>query len=59
MDDEQKWLLAQLDQQAKDSTSFIERALFVATKELVIEQSKRIEQHEGELDGRIWNPDKW
>jgi len=59
MNDEQDWLVQQLNQQASDSSSFVERALFTAAENLVIEQGKRIDQHEGELDGRIWNPDKW
>ncbi|AQW21340.1 hypothetical protein PL11_005050 [Lentilactobacillus curieae] len=59
MDDEQKWLLDQLDQLQSETTSFIEKSLFDTTKRIIVQQGKRIEQHEGELDGRIWNPGKW
>ena len=36
-----------------------ERALLVATKTLLLEQAKRIEQAHGELDGRMWSPENW
>lgn len=35
------------------------RAMLVAVKNLLMEQSKRIEQAHGELDGRMWSPTGW
>ena len=35
------------------------RAMLVAVKHLLVEQSKRIEQAQLELDGRMWSPSGW
>ena len=58
MDDDEKWLTAEFKQGA-DQQSFIKKAILLEAAELVKEQSKRIEQSEMEIDGRIWSPKNW
>jgi hypothetical protein len=48
-----------LDAWILEAKEYKERALLVATKNLLLEQAKRIEQAHGELDGRMWSPENW
>ncbi|UQS87463.1 hypothetical protein MOO44_04730 [Nicoliella spurrieriana] len=54
-----EWLLEQLQKFAKTEPDFPDRCLFEAAQRMVVEQAKRIQQANDELDGRIWSPDKW
>ncbi|WP_317619356.1 hypothetical protein [Apilactobacillus apisilvae] len=53
------WLSQQIDDLKKDETSFKLLSLLEETKSLAAEQSKRLQQSQDELDGRMWSPDKW
>lgn len=55
----EQWVLAQLDHLAEQSRDYRQKALFQETKKLFREQYQRIEQAEGELDGRVWSPKDW
>ncbi|MEG0268567.1 MAG: hypothetical protein RR439_06875 [Carnobacterium sp.] len=57
--DEKDWLLAELETLFSSSQEYKQKALLKATIELVEEQFKRIDQMEGELDGRLWSPRDW
>ena len=48
-----------LDAWILEAKEYKERALLVASKALLLEQAKRIEQAHGELDGRMWSPENW
>ena len=48
-----------LDAWIIESKEYKERALLVAAKNLLLQQTKRIEQAHGELDGRMWSPENW
>ncbi|GLB46503.1 hypothetical protein WR164_04820 [Philodulcilactobacillus myokoensis] len=54
-----KWLLDELNKYQDNEQLFAKRALLEQTKSLVKEQSKRINERQDELDGRMWSPDKW
>ena len=56
---EKDWLLIELDALFSSSQEYKQKALLKATMELVKEQFKRIDQMEGELDGRLWSPRDW
>lgn len=53
------WLLLELETLFSNSQEYKQKALLKATMELVKEQFKRINQMEGELDGRLWSPRDW
>ena len=48
-----------LDAWISEAKDYKERALLVAAKTRLLEQAKRIEQAQGELDGRMWSPENW
>ena len=53
------WLIHQLDIYINHESRFKQRALLERTQDLVKEQIKRIHQAQRELDGRVWNHEKW
>ncbi|WP_033827650.1 hypothetical protein [Bacillus andreraoultii] len=57
--EKQQWLLEQLDKIQQKSTDYNQITLVKATKDIINEQVKRIEQMEGELEGTIWSPKRW
>lgn len=59
MCDTQDWAVQQLAEIAENEQSFINRSILKAAQDLIIEQTKRIDQGQQEIDGRIWSPDKW
>ncbi|WP_283679003.1 hypothetical protein [Lentilactobacillus sp. Marseille-Q4993] len=60
MEDENlAWLLSQLKELESQQVSFVNKSILRQAGKIASEQSKRIEQAEGELDGRMWNPGKW
>ena len=58
MEDNQ-WLKAQLEQLESESQDYKQKALLQATVALILEQEKREEQLQGELDGTLWSPGNW
>ena len=48
-----------IEEWISNEKEYKERAMLVAVKHLLVEQSKRIEQAYGELDGRMWSPTGW
>lgn len=59
MNEEATWLTTTILELASESPSYPQKAFYFALAELAKEQSKRIEQAKGELDGRIWSPKAW
>lgn len=41
------------------SRDYKQKALLAAAKRLIQEQTVRIQQMEGELDGTLWSPRNW
>jgi hypothetical protein len=52
--DELAWLEDQLDQLRQSSSSYNDQAFYFALKQLALEQQKRLDQLQRELDGRMW-----
>lgn len=59
MNEDNSWLDQQLNELKKDETSFQLIAFLNESKSIVVEQQKRLQQAQDELDGRMWSPDKW
>ncbi len=53
------WLLDQARQAAEAAGTYEDQAFFVALQDFIREQSRRIEQAEGELDGTLWDHERW
>ncbi|AZP03875.1 hypothetical protein [Jeotgalibaca ciconiae] len=57
---EQKdWMLNQIKLLEERSKDYRQTALFQEFAKLINEQYKRIEQTQGEIDGRMWSPKEW
>ncbi|GAJ27467.1 hypothetical protein JCM15457_2457 [Liquorilactobacillus sucicola DSM 21376 = JCM 15457] len=59
MESHSDWLIQRLDEAADSSMKYENRAFFRAMAATALQQSKRIEQAQGEMDGRLWNPNRW
>ncbi|HEX5351427.1 MAG TPA: hypothetical protein VFW58_07355 [Trichococcus sp.] len=55
----ENWAQEQLDHLVEASKDYRQKALFQETKKLFQDQYQRMEQMEGELDGRMWSPKEW
>lgn len=55
----EKWVQERLDHLIEASRDYRQKALFQETKRLFQEQYQRMEQMQGELDGRMWSPKEW
>lgn len=56
---EKEWLEKQLTIWEQECQDYKERAFIVYSKRLLLEQMKRIEQQQGQLDGQLWSPKEW
>lgn len=54
-----EWLLEELENIYRNSRDYRQKALIKATQNMIKEQSERIRQMEGELDGTLWSPRNW
>jgi hypothetical protein len=54
-----QWVLNQIELLLKTEPRYQQRAFYRGLAQMVKEQQKRIEQSQGELDGRLWSPAKW
>lgn len=52
--DDQKWLIEQIEQLRQSASDYREQSFYLGLKDFVQEQSKRIDQTQRELDGRMW-----
>lgn len=59
MNDEINWIKEQAVKLETESKSYEDRAFFNSLGQLSEELAIRIEQKQGELDGRIWNHKRW
>ncbi|GJI54624.1 hypothetical protein [Lactiplantibacillus plantarum] len=59
MQEETDWFTERLLELQEGETSFVKRAIYLATQDLIKEQARRILQGQEELDARLWNPNKW
>jgi len=57
--EQKEWLLQELKRLNQTSRDYKQKALLRATKDLINEQTERIRQMEGELDGTLWSPRNW
>lgn len=57
--EQKEWLLQELERLNQTSRDYKQKALLRATKDLINEQTERIRQMEGELDGTLWSPRNW
>ncbi|BAP84722.1 hypothetical protein LOOC260_101440 [Paucilactobacillus hokkaidonensis JCM 18461] len=55
----QEWVNQQVAKLIDQSTDFQEQSFYQALQDTLTEQFKRIEQLQGEVDGRMWNVGKW
>ncbi|MFD1485901.1 hypothetical protein ACFQ5J_11750 [Lacticaseibacillus baoqingensis] len=56
---ETQWLLDQAKQLADAASDYPKRAQFLALADFIQAQAMRLEQAEGELDGRAWDHEQW
>ncbi|MCI1985852.1 MAG: hypothetical protein LKJ69_07655 [Lactobacillus sp.] len=56
---ETEWLLEQAQQLADAATDYGQRAQLLALADFIQAQATRLEQAEGELDGRAWDHERW
>ncbi|MQS90241.1 hypothetical protein [Companilactobacillus mishanensis] len=54
-----EWLLKEVDKLQQKQPQYEDRAFLLALKSVIIEQNKRSEQIQNELDGRLWNHTNW
>ncbi|GBG95113.1 hypothetical protein LFYK43_15720 [Ligilactobacillus salitolerans] len=59
MNEESRWLLEQCEQLALHAPDYEQRAFFQQLRKLIVKQDQRLQQAQGELDGRVWNPGSW
>ncbi|MGP6139170.1 MULTISPECIES: hypothetical protein [unclassified Jeotgalibaca] len=57
--EQKEWMLSQINYLKEISKDYRQIALYQEFAELIQEQYKRIEQAEGEIDGRSWSPKEW
>ncbi|KIS03885.1 hypothetical protein [Paucilactobacillus wasatchensis] len=57
--DTQKWVQQQVMTLIENSLDFKEQAFYQALQDTLTEQFKRIDQLQGEIDGRSWNTANW
>ncbi|KRL37301.1 hypothetical protein [Liquorilactobacillus uvarum] len=59
MENNNDWLAQRLEELSFSSTDYKRRAFFKSMYLNALQQHKRIEQAQNELDGRLWNPSRW
>lgn len=59
MNETTAWLLAHAEARAAARPAYADRAFYVALAAFIRAQALRLEQAEGELDGRSWDHRKW
>lgn len=57
--EQRDWMLTQIEYLQEKSSDYRQIALYQEFAKLINEQYKRIEQAEGEIDGRAWSPKEW
>ncbi|UJF16184.1 hypothetical protein LZ578_03365 [Jeotgalibaca sp. MA1X17-3] len=55
----EEWMKQQIKELERKSSDYRQKALYQEFLKLIEEQYKRIEQTEGEIDGRMWSPKEW
>lgn len=59
MSNQNIWLIEQVKALAKKQPEYQDRAFLLALQTVIKEQQKRTSQIQSELDGRLWNHDRW
>ncbi|KRO15515.1 hypothetical protein [Lacticaseibacillus saniviri] len=59
MNDLENWLHEQVADLEKQAKSYPDQAFYHELNRFIQEQQKRLEQAEGEIDGRTWNHEQW
>ncbi|GAA5417358.1 hypothetical protein Pryu01_02421 [Paraliobacillus ryukyuensis] len=57
--EENQWMIGQLQELFDRTDDYYQRILIKATQDIIVEQGKRMEQMEGEMEGTIWSPRRW
>ncbi|WP_390405220.1 hypothetical protein [Lacticaseibacillus jixiensis] len=57
MNDE--WLMQEAKRQQTQATTFDQQAFYQELARFIKEQSKRIDQAQGRLDGELWDHTQW
>ncbi len=57
--DKHEWILQELQKIYDKSDNYQLVTIVKATRDIIEEQRKRIEQMEGEIDGTLWSPKRW
>ncbi|MFZ2588285.1 hypothetical protein [Paucilactobacillus nenjiangensis] len=57
--DTQQWVEMKINELIENSQTFPDQAFYRELKEIMTEQYHRIDQLQGELDGRMWSPEQW
>lgn len=57
--EKEEWMLQELERVFYNSRDYKQKALIESARGLIKEQSERIQQMEGELDGTLWSPRDW
>ncbi|NVY96948.1 hypothetical protein HU830_07265 [Lactobacillus sp. DCY120] len=52
-------IIDQLEERIKVEPDFTQRAFYQGLITLLRQQDQRIEQLQGEIDGRLWSHDNW
>ncbi|WP_225046767.1 hypothetical protein [Lacticaseibacillus kribbianus] len=58
-DDETSWLIDQANQLAAQAVDYPAQAFYAELADFLATQARRIDQAEGELDGRLWDHTGW
>ena len=59
IDPNNEWAEQQLAKLHAQATTYPTQALLRAARQLAVAQDQRLDQLRGELDGRMWSPQKW
>ncbi|WP_461214259.1 hypothetical protein [Lacticaseibacillus sp. GG6-2] len=54
-----RWLLQQAQQAEEAATTYEDKAFYLALQDFIREQTRRLDQAEGELDGTLWDHERW
>lgn len=59
MNETTQWLMKQAAELSQAATSYEDKAFFSSLQHFIQAQQARIDQAQGEVDGRSWNHEQW
>lgn len=54
-----QWLREQAQQAEATALTYEDKAFYRTLQDFISEQTRRLEQAEGELDGTLWDHEQW